>query len=66
MNKVQTKIDLHIHSNCSDGVLSAREIIDEAIINNVTTISICDHDNTFAYTQEILAYAKQNNKYTKN
>lgn len=29
------KIDLHIHSNISDGVLTPFEIIDEAVKNNV-------------------------------
>lgn len=38
-------IDLHIHSNFSDGRLSVEEIIKEAIINNIKVISITDHDN---------------------
>lgn len=38
------KIDLHIHSNLSDGVLSVEEIIELAKINNCSTISITDHD----------------------
>jgi len=32
-------IDLHIHSNLSDGILSPKEIIDEAIKNNVSIIA---------------------------
>ena len=38
-------IDLHIHSNFSDGRLSVEEIIKEAIKNNIKVISITDHDN---------------------
>ena len=51
-------IDLHIHSNISDGVLSPKEIIDEAVKNNVNTVSICDHDSVEAYTNELFEYAK--------
>ena len=37
-------IDLHIHTNISDGALTPKEIIDEAVKNNVNTIAIADHD----------------------
>ena len=37
-------IDLHIHTVCSDGVLTPKEVIDEALTNKVSTIAICDHD----------------------
>ena len=50
-------IDLHIHSNLSDGFLSPKEIIDTAYNNGVSVISICDHDTTEAYTQELFDYA---------
>ena len=52
------RIDLHIHSNLSDGELSPKEIIDEAVKNGVTTISITDHDTIDAYTEEVFEYAK--------
>ncbi len=55
------KIDLHIHSNLSDGTLSPKEIIDEAVKNNVNTIAIADHDTIDAYTKELYEYAKTNN-----
>lgn len=58
MNK---KIDLHIHTTCSDGVLSPKEIIDEAYKNDVKIISITDHDSIDAYTQELYDYAKLKN-----
>lgn len=37
-------IDLHIHSNCSDGTKSPEEIITEAIEKKIEAISITDHD----------------------
>ena len=54
-------IDLHIHTNCSDGALTPKEIIDEAYKNGINTIAICDHDTTEAYQEEIFNYAKEKN-----
>jgi predicted metal-dependent phosphoesterase TrpH len=54
-------IDLHIHTNISDGALSPKEIVDEAIKNNIHTIAIADHDTIDAYTDELYKYAKDNN-----
>jgi len=54
------KIDLHIHTNKSDGLLSPKEIIDEAKRNHVQTIAIADHDTVDAYTDELYNYAKDN------
>ena len=55
MNKL---IDLHIHSNLSDGELSSKEIIDRAVDNGVSVIAIADHDTTLAYNGELFNYAK--------
>ena len=55
------RIDLHIHSNKSDGVLTPFEIIDEAVKNEVDTICISDHDTLEAYTEELEKYAIDNN-----
>lgn len=52
------RIDLHIHTNVSDGKYPFKEIIDIAAKNNITTISITDHDNIGAYTKENIEYAK--------
>lgn len=52
-------IDLHIHSNLSDGNLSPKEIIDIAVNNNVSTIAIADHDTIDAYTKEFFKYAEE-------
>lgn len=55
------KIDLHIHTTCSDGLLTPLEIIDEAKNNGLDTIAIADHDTVSAYTEELEEYAKNNN-----
>ncbi len=57
----KNKIDLHIHSNYSDGTLSPHEIIDFAVGHEITTISITDHDSTNAYSKETISYAKAKN-----
>ena len=57
----KTKIDLHIHTNCSDGKLTPKEIIDKAKRLGVSTIAIADHDSLDAYTDELFEYAKLQN-----
>lgn len=52
-------IDLHIHSNYSDGALSPKEIIDIAKNNGVKVIAIADHDTIDAYNDEVINYAKK-------
>lgn len=47
-----------MHSTCSDGVLSPKQIIDRAVENGVKIISITDHDSISAYTPELVKYAK--------
>ncbi len=54
-------IDLHIHTNKSDGALSPREVVEEAIKNNVSAIAIADHDTIDAYDDELFDYAESNN-----
>ena len=39
-------IDLHIHSNISDGTCSPEELIELAAQAGVGTIALCDHDTT--------------------
>lgn len=58
---MKERIDLHIHTNCSDGELSPKEVIDEASKNGATTIAITDHDTTEAYTDELYEHAKSKN-----
>ena len=57
---MERRIDLHMHSNLSDGVLTPKEIIDTAKENGVDTICIADHDTIEAYTKELIEYAKKN------
>lgn len=52
------KTDLHIHTICSDGYLSPKEVIDEAVRNEVKTIAIADHDTIEAYSEELFKYSK--------
>lgn len=54
-------IDLHIHTNLSDGALSPKEVIDEAVANGVSVIAIVDHDTIEAYNDELFEYAKEKN-----
>jgi len=44
INKEEKLIDLHAHTNFSDGELSPNELINLAIENNIGTIAITDHD----------------------
>lgn len=54
-------IDLHIHTNKSDGTLSPKEVVEEAIKNRVSAIAIADHDTIDAYSDELFDYAEANN-----
>lgn len=54
-------IDLHIHTTKSDGMLSPKEIVEEAIKNKVSAIAIADHDTIDAYDDELFEYAESNN-----
>jgi len=42
--------DLHIHSQYSDGALTLEEIAAKAKAQNITLISICDHETIEAYS----------------
>ena len=53
------QIDLHMHTNKSDGALMPKQIIDEAVKANLQAISITDHDTIDAYTDETMKYAKE-------
>lgn len=55
------KIDLHIHTKYSDGVLSPKQIIDIAAKNDIKVISFADHDTIEAYSEDVFEYAKKNN-----
>ena len=55
MNK--ERIDLHVHSNRSDGTLSPAELVDYALQKGLKAIALTDHD-TVDGLDEIMAYAK--------
>ena len=38
------RIDLHIHTTMSDGVLTPKEIIDSAIEVGLSAVALCDHN----------------------
>lgn len=47
------KSDLHMHTNYSDGRLSAQQLIDMSIKAGISIISITDHDNVNALCEAI-------------
>ncbi|TWJ19641.1 PHP domain-containing protein [Geobacter argillaceus] len=40
-----TKIDLHVHSTCSDGLFSPEEVVRKAAAEGVTLLALADHDS---------------------
>ncbi len=52
-------IDLHSHSNCSDGTLSVKELMDLAHKKNLAAIALTDHD-TVDGLDEAISYTKEN------
>lgn len=55
-----TKIDLHMHSNTSDGELTPTQLVDVALKKKIPVIAITDH-NTTKGVKEALEYAKGKN-----
>ena len=53
-------IDLHIHSNCSDGAFSPTELIEQAKIEGLTTIAIADHDSVAGIPEALSAGVARN------
>lgn len=53
-----TKGDFHIHTDASDGKLSAEAVIKEAIKNGVDILAITDHDTTDGLESALLAGKK--------
>jgi hypothetical protein len=56
-------IDLHIHSNASDGKLTVQEIFKEAKNRNISFMAITDHDSIGCQTQAIATAEKQGIRY---
>ncbi len=40
-----TKIDLHVHSTCSDGLFPPEEVVRKAAAEGVTLLALADHDS---------------------
>ena len=45
------KIDLHTHSNCSDGTMSPTQLIHHAIINGIDILGLTDHDTVVGWDE---------------
>ena len=55
---MQSKIDLHTHTNHSDGFFTPAQLIDKAREKNIDILSITDHDN-LAAIEEAVEYGKK-------
>lgn len=51
----KTYIDLHIHSNYSDGALSPTELVEQAKAEGLTTIALADHDSVAGVPEALAA-----------
>jgi predicted metal-dependent phosphoesterase TrpH len=51
MDKPQMIVDLHCHTDASDGTLSPPELVSRAVENGVETLAITDHDTVDAYAR---------------
>ena len=56
-------IDLHIHSNCSDGKLTVEEIFKEAKIRDIALMAITDHDSIGSQEKAIVLSRKDGIRY---
>jgi 3',5'-nucleoside bisphosphate phosphatase len=48
-------IDLHIHSNCSDGAFSPTELVQRASRDGLTAVAIADHDSVAGIAEGVAA-----------
>ena len=53
-------IDLHSHSNASDGTLSPRNLVEYASKKGVSVLALTDHDTTAGLVEAKKAAKKQN------
>jgi predicted metal-dependent phosphoesterase TrpH len=44
-------IDLHTHTNCSDGTDSPRELVNKAIVQGLEVLGVTDHDTTSGWQE---------------
>lgn len=52
------EIDLHTHTNCSDGDLSPKELLDLAAQKGLVALAITDHDTVAAYSNDTYEHAR--------
>jgi predicted metal-dependent phosphoesterase TrpH len=62
-NEFNNMIDLHIHSNASDGKFTVLEILQQAKTRNIGFIAITDHDSIRSQTQAVKEAKKADIKY---
>lgn len=48
-------IDLHVHSNASDGTFSPREIVEYAVEKGLRAVALTDHDTTDGIEEAVAA-----------
>lgn len=48
-------IDLHVHSNVSDGTFSPTQVVERAVENNLSAIALTDHDTINGISEAIYA-----------
>ena len=53
------RADMHTHTTCSDGTFSPKELIELAVKEELSGLSITDHDTVAAYTPELFAFAEE-------
>lgn len=53
-----TYIDLHLHSNCSDGVLEPEKLVETAHLAGLGVIALCDHDSISGVARAVFAGQK--------
>ena len=51
-------VDLHVHSNCSDGSFTPRELVEYALNHDISAFALTDHD-TVAGLDEAIIYARE-------
>lgn len=49
------RVDLHMHTTCSDGVLSPEEVVARSVAGGLDAISITDHDNALGVRRAQIA-----------
>ena len=59
-NKFKGRVDLHSHTNCSDGGLTPEQLIDRAVNFQIDVLAITDHD-TIAGLDIAAGYIKDKN-----